>query len=168
MRRLLTIPGLAAAATLTLAGCVTPEGDDGSQAKDATESSSPAEEESEEPEEEPAPAADPQGNYSSSCDYLLGDFSSYTKSGFRFVADATVKNTGNIGTVNEVKAIWFQAGGKRVVVTKKVQLEPGQRKRVGFTKQVGQDEIDLIQALNFDEQCKVVVSMVDTFGDVQG
>ena len=142
--------------------------DSGKDAK--TEAASPAADESSEtPTEEPSPepSPDPEGTYTDSCDYLLGDFSNYTKTGFRFVADAKVKNTGNIGTVNEVTATWFQAGGKKIVMTKTVRLEPGLQRRVGFPKLVGQDEIDLIQALNGGDQCKVKVTMVDTFGEPQ-
>lgn len=110
-----------------------------------------------------APPANPDGTYTSSCDYVLGDFSDHTPKGFRFVADATLHNTGNVGTVTEVKAVWFQAGGGKVTETKTVRIRPGQHKRVGITKLVGQDEIHLIQALDGDD-CKVTASMVDTFG----
>jgi hypothetical protein len=110
---------------------------------------------------------DPKGTYNHSCDYVLGDFTSYTPSGYRFLADVTLHNTGNVGTVDEVKAIWLQAGGGRVVETKTVRVPAGGRKRVGFTKPVGQNEIDLIQAVGYGRNCKVTVAMVDTFGPTQ-
>lgn len=159
------------------AGCAVPE-DSGTKAKDksgkASNTSEPFEtQESYEPdagepipEPEPAPEPDPAVKYSHSCDYLLGDFTSYTPGGFRFVADAKLRNTGNVGVVARVHAIWFQAGGGKVEMTRfGVQIPYNGSKRVGFTKQVGSDEIDLIQAMNYDDQCKVEVVMVDTFGE---
>ena len=113
---------------------------------------------------EPPPAAEPDGTFTSNCDYILGDFTNYTKSGFRFVADAKLHNTGNVGTIDEVKAIWYQAGGGKIVETKKVRSRPGQTVRVGITKPVGQDQIDLIQSLDYGDECKVKVTMIDTFG----
>jgi hypothetical protein len=65
------------------------------------------------------------------------------------------------------RRIWFQAGGGKVTETKTVRTKPGQSVRVGFTKPVGQDEIDLIEALDGDD-CKVRAAMVDTFGAPQG
>ena len=108
---------------------------------------------------------DADGTFTDSCDYLLGDFEDYSPTGYRFVADANLKNTGNIGTVVRVTATWFQAGGKSIVETKDVRVESGRSKRVGFTRLVGGDEIDLIQAFDFDEQCKVGAKIVDTFGE---
>lgn len=51
----------------------------------------------------------------------------------------------NVGTINEVTAIWFQAGGQKITEKKSVKVKL--TKRVGFTRLVGSDEIDLIQAL---------------------
>jgi hypothetical protein len=111
------------------------------------------------------PAANPAGTYSHSCDYVLGDFSENTASGFRFVAQAVIHNTGNIGTVDLVTARWFQAGTSPVVATKTVQVKAGASKRVGLTEQVSQNEIDLIQSLGYDSNCTVKVSIGDTFGE---
>lgn len=158
-----------------LAGCAATES--GTKAKDKTVAASsnntpfPTQEsyepETEEPTEAPPPPEeDPAVKFSHSCEYILGDFSEYTSSGFRFVADANMRNTGNVGVVARVHAIWFQAGGGKVEMTKfGVRIPYKGTKRVGFLKQVGSDEIDLIQAMNYDEQCKVEVVMVDTYGD---
>lgn len=155
-----------------LAGCAAT--DSGAKAKDKSgvDTSAPAvDEESSDPPTEteappPPPEADPEVKFSHSCEYLLGDFSEYTPTGFRFVADANLKNTGNVGVVARVHAIWFQAGGTKVEMTKfGVRIPYRGNKRVGFLKQVGNDEIDLIQALNYDDQCKVEVVMVDTYGE---
>jgi hypothetical protein len=110
------------------------------------------------------PVADPSGTYSSSCDYVLGDFSDNTASGFRFVAQAVIKNTGNIGTVDTVTARWFQAGTAPVVASKTVKVLAGSSKRVGLTEEVSQDQIDLIQSLGYGDNCKVKVTIGDTFG----
>jgi hypothetical protein len=96
---------------------------------------------------------------------VLGDFSENTASGFRFVAQAVIHNTGNIGTVDLVTARWFQAGTSPVVATKTVQVKAGASKRVGLTEQVSQNEIDLIQSLGYDSNCTVKVSIGDTFGE---
>jgi hypothetical protein len=114
------------------------------------------------PSADAPPAADPAGTYSHSCDYILGDF---TNQDYRFVADATIHNTGNIGTVDTVTARWFQAGTKPVVASKTVKVLAGGSKRVGLTEHVTSDQIDLIQALGFADNCKVKVTIGDTFGE---
>ncbi len=116
------------------------------------------------PSPDAPPVADPSGTYSHSCDYVLGDFSDNTASGYRFVAQAVIRNTGNIGTVDTVTARWFQAGGKPVVGSKTVQVKAGASKRVGLTEQVSQNEIDLIQSLGYGENCAVKVTIGGTFG----
>jgi hypothetical protein len=117
------------------------------------------------PSADAPPVADPSGTYSHSCDYVLGDFSDNTASGFRFVAQAVIHNTGNIGTVDTVTARWFQAGTSPVVASKTVQVKAGASKRVGLTEEVSQDQIDLIQSLGYDSNCVVKVTIGDTFGE---
>jgi hypothetical protein len=117
------------------------------------------------PSADAPPSANPAGTYSHSCDYILGDFSDNTSSGFRFVAQAVIHNTGNIGTVDLVTARWFQAGTAPVVATKTVQVKAGASKRVGLTEQVTSDQIDLIQSLGYGDNCTVKVSIGDTFGE---
>lgn len=112
-----------------------------------------------------APEPQPSGTFRHSCDYVLGDGSNYTSTGYRFVADVNLQNTGNVGTVNQVTATWFLAGGGKVTETKSVRIPTGQRTRVGFTKPVGGDEIDLHQSLTVGRTCHVKVGITDTFGD---
>jgi len=163
--------GALGAALLLLTGCTiaSESAAEGTKVKDSTSvESTPepaAEEDEDSPEPEPEVEPSPDGTYSSSCDYLLGDFTEYTPKGFRFVADATLHNTGNIGTVTKVTAIWFQAGGGKITESKTVKVKAGHNKRVGFLKQVGGDEIDLIQAID-GKQCRVAAAIVDTFGPV--
>jgi hypothetical protein len=111
------------------------------------------------------PAPKPDAKYGQSCDYVLGDFSDYTATGFRFIADANITNTGNVGVVVEVKASWTQVGTKPVVMTKTIKVPTGAKRRAAFTKQVGQNEIDLIQSADYNHQCKIIASITDTFGE---
>lgn len=109
-----------------------------------------------------APNAD--GEFSSTCDYVLGDFTE-SASGFRFVADAELQNTGNIGIVVRVMATWKQAGGVPIKVVKTAKVPVNRSKHVGITRVASQDEIDLHQAT--DQGCKVKATIVDTFGEVK-
>lgn len=112
-------------------------------------------------------APDPDASYSASCDYLLGDFTE-SKSGFRFVGDARVQNTGNIGIVSRVRAKWLLAGGDEVTAQKRVRVRPGKSKRVGLLRVATQDQIDRHQSLGLTTQsCKVKATIVDTFGQVK-
>lgn len=122
---------------------------------------------SEDPEptfEEPPPEPDPDVEYESSCDYVLGDFSENSESGFRFIADAVLHNIGNIGTVNEVKVSWYLSGGDKITETKKVKVKAGADRRVGMSVPASQDEIDRHQSVS-TESCEVTVTTVDVFGD---
>lgn len=110
---------------------------------------------------------DPDGKYSSDCDYVLGNFTS-GPNGYRFIGDAHIHNVGNIGVVAEVKAAWFLLGGGDVKETKTVRLDVDQHKRVSFTVPATDDEIDRHQAIDSSRTCKVVVSLVDTFGQPVG
>lgn len=55
----------------------------------------------------------PKGNFAHTCSYVLGDFTA-TRQGLRFVADATITNTVNIGIIAKATAKWKQAGGPPV------------------------------------------------------
>ena len=54
----------------------------------------------------PPPDPKPDAKYSHSCDYLLGNFQDYSPQGFRFIAEARLNNTGNVGVVVKVTASW--------------------------------------------------------------
>jgi hypothetical protein len=153
-------------AAASLGACASSDNND-SKAEDAT---APASAEPTSPTPTPTELPDvvmpdPSGTFTHSCDYVLGDFTSHTSTGYRFVADAQLHNDGNIGTVNKVDAVWFLSGGRKVNMSKTVKVQPGRRARVGFTKPVGSDEIDLHQSLS-GRRCNVKVAMIDTFGDV--
>ncbi len=126
------------------------------------EESAAAEEASEAPELEPQAEPNPDGEFGSSCDYLLGDFDD---DDYRFVATAELENTGNIGIVVEVVASWKQIGADPIAETKTTRVKVGRSKAVNFDIQVGSDEIDRHQSVNSDETCVVDVALVDTFGE---
>ena len=113
------------------------------------------------PETEPtqaAPVAD--GRFGSTCDYVLGDFTESAR-GFRFVANADLKNTGEIGIVVRLAAQWKQGGKGPIKVVKTVKVPIGRTKNVGITRIATADEIDLHQAT--DQGCTVKASIIDTF-----
>lgn len=168
MKKNTVLSALALALAVLCGGCA-PTASTGESAKDSTSEQPTTEPDTEpEPEEEPAPTPDPAGTYTSSCDYVLGDFTSMTKTGYRFIADAQIKNAGNIGTVYKVHGVWFLSGGGKVTGSKQVRLQPGKRARVGITVPVNNDQLDRHQALGYDSPtCKVRVEMVDTFGEAQ-
>jgi hypothetical protein len=127
------------------------------------------EESSPEPEPTlPALEPNPDGTFGSSCDYILGDFSENTSTGFRFVAGADIENTGNVGIVVDVKATFKQLGGKPIELKKTEKVDFGESKSVQMTKEVGSNEIDLIQAAqDSGDICTVDVEIVDSYGEPQ-
>lgn len=164
MRLLITIVALVLG--LLLAGCAMTAGSPKPVADEtaASAGNSPKASPSMEDTYTPPPSPDPEGKYTSDCDYVLGDFTE-TMHGYRFVADAKLHNTGNVGTVDKVKAVWFLAGGGKVVRSKTVRLHVHRSKRVGFTVPASQDQIDRYQSQSGYNNCKVRVTMIDTFGE---
>lgn len=122
-----------------------------------------------EPTEDPPAKPEPDVEYSLSCDYVLGDFTEGTQTGFRFIADVNMDNIGNVGTVNRVTAVWYLAGGGKVTDTKNgVRIDVDKPKRIGFTVPATMDEIDRHQSLDLSsETCTVKVVIVDIFGEPQ-
>jgi hypothetical protein len=116
-----------------------------------------------EPPAEPPVEPDPDADYTSVCDYLLGDFSDNTRTGYRFVADADITNTGNIGIVVRVNVSWRQIGTNPVKASKTAKIKVGSSKTVHITEPATGDEILAHQSA--DSRCKVAVLIVDTFGE---
>ena len=114
----------------------------------------------------PAPVvrAKPNAKYTSKCEYLLGDSSSATKHGYRFVSSASVHNTGNIGIVAVFETTWRQAGAAPVRVRKRFKLARGKTKFVTLLHLATSNEIEQIQAVGYDQQCASKVSLRGTFG----
>lgn len=142
----------AALAAITLAGC-------GESTKEA---SFEAEPDSAPPAETVATPAvpKPDGDYQLNCDYLLGTDGSYT-----FIAGGKIKNTGNVGTIIEVKVDWEILGSEPVVETRRVKLPAGQTRSVQISVPATSDQIDAHQSA--EGRCEADAAMVDTFGKVQ-
>ena len=80
---------------------------------------------------EPAAAPNPDGNFTHSCDMLLNtDFNSSTMGWL--VADAELKNTGNVGINVNVKAVWKQAGSGPIIKVKHVRIGYGHHRAIHF------------------------------------
>lgn len=110
-------------------------------------------------------APKPDGTYTRSCDYVLGDFTE-SATVYRFVADARLRNAGNIGTVTRVTARWFLAGGDEIREQKSARMKPGQARRVGFVHVATNDQIDLHQSLGYSAKtCAIKATIFDTFGE---
>lgn len=171
MRLTMAVAGL----VLTLAGCsgedtsaeesTATAGEDGSAPTSTSTTTEPTT--TKPTTTEPPPEPDPNATYSHSCDYVLGDFSE-TASGFRFLADANLRNSGNVGVNVKVTATWFLAGGDQVTDQRTIKLAVDDRERVGFSVIATQDQIDLHQALDAGKTCNVKAALIDTFGPVEG
>lgn len=105
---------------------------------------------------------DADGTYTYRCDYVLGDFTDNTSTGYRLIASARLKNTGNIGTISRVTAIWDRLGTDPLKKTKTVRLASGKSVTVNFTIPIDQATLDLVQAADGD--CRVRSAIADTFG----
>jgi hypothetical protein len=117
-------------------------------------------------EEEPPPVADPKAQYDSDCDYVLGPLTNLQFHP-RFLGDARIRNTGNVGLVVNVVATWAQAGSPPVAEKKRVRIPFGGRKVVRFNRAASQEELDLHQAVDRYPACKVRATIIDTFGSVR-
>jgi hypothetical protein len=119
---------------------------------------------------EPAPAASPDGKFTHSCDMLLNsDFESVV-SGW-LVADAELKNTGNVGIKVNVKAVWKQAGSNPIVKVKKVRLGYGHHRAVHFKVPISTDQVDAYQSAPGyfnDSACGVNATITSNFGRTHG
>lgn len=112
------------------------------------------------PDPEPAAAeASPDGEYQAGCDYLLEPY--------KFTADASIENTGNIGATYQLQVEWYLAGGKSIKATKKVMIRAGDTKRIGIERPATMNEIDSHQTYSGGDSCKAEVEIVDTFGAVE-
>jgi len=120
------------------------------------------------PTEDFSPPAipDPAVKYSSTCDYVLGDFSENTDTGIRFIAAAELHNNGNVGAVVKVTASWKQLGKAPIVESKTAKVKYKGSTTVNFTRPSDRNELDLIQsAQDLGEICSVKAVITDTFGE---
>lgn len=109
---------------------------------------------------------EPDGTFSLNCDYLLGDFSEGTSTGYRLIAGGPLKSTGNIGLVVEAKAKWQILGSAPIVETEKLRLAVDEQRTVKFSVPITQDQVDAHQSA--DGQCSSNAEIVDVFGKAQG
>jgi hypothetical protein len=110
---------------------------------------------------------DPEVRFSQTCDYLLsneiyGDIS--------LIGDSKVRNTGNVGVRGKIIFRWNQAGAAPIKEEKEFRLEVGTTTHVRANLKYpyqgeGGDIVDRIQALPYDDHCKVNAVLTDTFGE---
>lgn len=115
---------------------------------------------------EPAPAPNPDGKFSHSCDMLLNSDFESSISGW-LVADAELKNTGNVGIKLNVKAVWKQAGWNPIVKVKKVRLGYGHHRAVHFKVPISTDQVDAYQSAPGyfnDSACSVNATITSNSG----
>lgn len=115
----------------------------------------------------PPSVSEPDGTYTTSCDYLLGNFTA-TQRGYRAIAAAKIRNTGNVGIVLDVTARWDITGRPSLRVTKTVHVPYDGFKKVDFSEVLTSDELDAMQeaALSFDNWCGVKATITDSYGTV--
>lgn len=105
----------------------------------------------------PAPSKTPKPEfdvtYTSTCMddfpqvFVTGDYSDNTRTGYRFIADVTVYNDGDIRARPFVTVSWLLVGGERVTMERMMRdLPPGQHRRVGFTKPATFDQVSRMAA----------------------
>lgn len=93
-----------------------------------------------------ATASEPDVDLSSSCDYVLGDFTTDPDTGYRFIADAVLTNNGVQDERVELIAVWHLAGGDSVKKVKEVSVPAGKSVREGFSVPASSDQIDRHQS----------------------
>ena len=162
---------LALAAVAILGGVITALGtprDEASVPPEVTTGTPSVEPEATSQPSSAPPEENPDGTYTTSCDYLLGNFTQ-SQQGYRAIATAKVKNTGNIGIFLTVRAHWDMVRRPSLVSEKSIRLKVHQSKKVDFSEVLSSDELDAMQnaALDFDDWCNVKATITDTFGAVQ-
>jgi hypothetical protein len=119
---------------------------------------------------EPAPTPSPDGKFTHSCDMLLNtDFNSSTMGWL--VADAELRNTGNIGINVNVKAVWKQAGSGPIIKVKHVRIGYGHHRAIHFKLPVTQGQVDAYQSAPgyFNNgACSVSATIISNFGRAHG
>jgi hypothetical protein len=105
--------------------------------------------------------ANPDGTYSLTCGVRLGDFTEGPH-GYRFVADGTLKNTGNIGIVVHVTGRWELKGAPPVTTTQNFKLDIDENQKVQMTVPSSQQEVDAHKKAG--SHCKTNIKILRTFG----
>lgn len=158
MRRLLAMLLALALAMATMGQESCDTGESETADTDTTEATEPT---GDGEEEEPA-TPDPEADVESSCDYLLSFSDDYSTSAHKFVAGATITNTGNIGVVVRLKATWTLLGGEPVTAEKTARIKRGGEREIQISKPATDNQIDAHQSAN--GKCKAKGTIIDTFG----
>ena len=113
-----------------------------------------------------APAPNPQGTYSGSCNYLLG--SSPATGTAVAVGEIDLTNTGNIGEVTKARITWPQEGFAPLRETRTVHVAAGTTKRVSFSMPLSSNQISALQAWqtghNYADGCTYRATITGTYG----
>ena len=119
---------------------------------------------------EPAASAKPDGKFTHSCDMLLNSNFESSVTGW-LVADAELRNTGNVGITVNVKAVWKQAGSNPIVRVKKVRIGYGHHRAVHFKLPITQDQVAAYQSAPgyfTNGACSVKGTITSNFGRTHG
>lgn len=117
-----------------------------------------------------APAPDPKGRVTGSCDDLLGNIDANTGSmAIWFIGDVTIRNTGNIAYHANAKVVFGQVGGAPVVAVKHVRVAVGRTKTVHFKIPVTQTQEDQYQAeADYGAgSCRIQGTIMRTYGSTR-
>jgi hypothetical protein len=116
----------------------------------------------------PAPAPNPKGTITGSCDVSLSD-SIYGQN--YLTASVTANNTGNIGTIVRIKVAWPLQGFPAITKVKRVHTAAGSTKQVQFRAPVTQQQVSQFQdmqlAANGGDPCHYSADIIGTFGSPQ-
>jgi hypothetical protein len=118
----------------------------------------------------PTPAEpSPNGTYQGSCNYTLG--SDPVNGTAVATGDVQVTNTGNIGTITQVKITWPQQGYAPLAMSKTVRLAAGENQDVQFHMPLTSDQLDNLQnwqsGHSFQDGCTYNATITGTFGQAQ-
>ena len=121
----------------------------------------------------PAPTPSPDGKYTGSCDYTLS--SNFSGTGYdHLIGEIDLHNTGNVGTVVNVRITWPQEGYAPIEAKRTVKTKPGEHLAVRFHIPVATsgNVITLLQSWqsnhNDNSGCTFKATITGTFGSVNG
>lgn len=112
----------------------------------------------------------PDGTFTGSCSYELGDSPSTGTA--QATGDIEAENTGNIGIFVKLTITWPQEGYAPLSLSKTVRLPQGGSRDVQFHMQLSGTQLDRLQNYQLghsgDDGCTFNGSMTDTFGQPVG
>jgi hypothetical protein len=120
----------------------------------------------------PPPAANPDGTYQGSCDYILGDdpVGGFGPGTAKLIGEIDLANTGNVGVIVRTRITWPQEGAAPITARKTVHLPNGADKVVRFSVPMTGDQVDLLQSWQerhgFKDGCTYHAAFTSTYGQV--